>query len=376
MRLGLILAALLPLGAAPPLHGAGPVAAQSVLERSPNVEGVWAGRGGTLYFHTVHRFRIPEGSINKVVNSPTLLVAAGLPWDVLAGLRYGSNSPQVPGAPNEWEVFARWAPLADGSGAPVELAAQAGWNGAAESADGEVVVARSLGRLKVLAGARAFSALAGGEAAAAWVAGGRVRLTRHTGVSADLAGVVGADAPDAAWSAGLQLEIPYTPHSLSLHASNAYTTTLQGASVGREDWLWGFEFTVPVTLSRYFGGRAPAAAAAGDGGTAPAAEGQSDTVVVEMDNRLRFLPDTVRIRAGQTVVWRNTSDVVHTVTADPSLAVRPENVRLPAGAEPFDSGDLVPGGEFRHRFEVAGEYVYFCIPHELAGMTGVVIVEP
>lgn len=94
-----------------------------------------------------------------------------------------------------------------------------------------------------------------------------------------------------------------------------------------------------------------------------------------MENQLRFLPDTVRIRPGDTVLWRNSSDLIHTVTADPEQAARSESVRLPPSAELFHSGDIRPGGEFRHAFPIPGEYKYFCAPHELAGMTGMVIVE-
>jgi plastocyanin len=83
----------------------------------------------------------------------------------------------------------------------------------------------------------------------------------------------------------------------------------------------------------------------------------------------------VRIKAGETVRWRNASDVVHTVTADPSLAAKAENVRLPEGAAKFHSGDIKPGGQFTHTFPVAGEYTYFCQPHELAGMVAKIIVE-
>ncbi|HSH46892.1 MAG TPA: plastocyanin/azurin family copper-binding protein, partial [Longimicrobiales bacterium] len=73
--------------------------------------------------------------------------------------------------------------------------------------------------------------------------------------------------------------------------------------------------------------------------------------------------------------WRNTSDVLHTVTADPASAVERDNVVLPETAEPFNSGDMPPGAEFSHRFTVPGEYRYVCVPHEMAGMVGVVIVE-
>jgi plastocyanin len=181
---------------------------------------------------------------------------------------------------------------------------------------------------------------------------------------------------EAGWSAGLQLAIPYTPHTLSLHVSNVNATTLQSSSIGVEGRrLWGFEFTVPVTLSRYFGGREARPAPALPGHEASRGSGSVDTTRVTMDNRLQFLPDTVRVSVGGVVVWSNTSDIVHTVTADPARAANPETVRLPAGAVPFDSGGLVPGDAFAHRFDRAGEYRYVCLPHELAGMVGVVIVE-
>lgn len=372
MRALLMVAALLPMGAAP-------LPAQSALERTPNVEGVWGSRPGTLHFHFMHRFQVADPPVRKVFNSPTFLVAAGVPGRVLVGGRYASNSRVVPASPNEWEAFARWAAIPPDAGWPVDLAAQGGWNGTAESADAEVVAGRDIGRVRVMAGGRAFSAFSGGEAETAVLAGGRLRLHRYVAVAGDVARVLGADAPDAAWSAGLQLEIPYTPHSLSLHVSNAGTTTLQGSTIGGDERLWGFEFTVPLTLSRYFGSSSPTASSSAgrsDDGTPGAPAAAARNVVVEMDNRLRFLPDTVRIRAGETVVWRNTSDIVHTVTADPERAARAENVALPVGAAPFDSGDMVPGAEFSHRFEVAGEYRYVCLPHELAAMVGVVFVEP
>ena len=41
---------------------------------------------------------------------------------------------------------------------------------------------------------------------------------------------------------------------------------------------------------------------------------------------VRFDPETITIRAGQTVQWRNTSPIPHTVTADPALAADPAHV--------------------------------------------------
>jgi plastocyanin len=204
------------------------------------------------------------------------------------------------------------------------------------------------------------------------LAGGtRWQLTDHVALAADVGGVVGADSADAVWGVGLQMGIPATPHSFSVHLSNANTSTLQGSSRAAGNRRWGFEFTVPITLSRFFGGSGgQTSGAAAVDPDAPAAD-----VVVEMDNRLRFLPDTVRVPVGGVVEWRNTSDIVHTVTGDPERALRAENVALPEGAEPYDSGNLEPGARFRHTFEVAGTYLYVCVPHEAAAMVGVVIVE-
>ena len=88
----------------------------------------------------------------------------------------------------------------------------------------------------------------------------------------------------------------------------------------------------------------------------------------------KFNPQTVHIKAGQTVEWRNESTLVpHTVTGDP--AQNEQLSSLPAGAEAFDQR-LAPGDSYRHTFTVKGTYNYYCKPHaEEHGMTGSVIVE-
>jgi plastocyanin len=98
-----------------------------------------------------------------------------------------------------------------------------------------------------------------------------------------------------------------------------------------------------------------------------------------------FDPREITATVGEEVVWRNTSKQGHTVTAYEDS--------LPADADFFASGGyaseqaardawvdsfggrLVSGDTFSHTFEVAGEYPYFCIPHERAGMVGTVVVE-
>ena len=107
---------------------------------------------------------------------------------------------------------------------------------------------------------------------------------------------------------------------------------------------------------------------------APTLAQEEPAAVVEMTSTLQFSPGTVEILVGETVEWRNVSNMQHTVTADADLAADPSFVSLPEGAEPFDSGLIDPAGTFSRTFTVAGTYDYFCIPHQGAGMRGTVVV--
>lgn len=63
----------------------------------------------------------------------------------------------------------------------------------------------------------------------------------------------------------------------------------------------------------------------------------------------------------------------HTATAyHPDLFERPR--RIPAGAAPWDSGFLLPGESFAVTLDQAGVYDFYCIPHEMAGMVGRIVV--
>ncbi|HEX6804677.1 MAG TPA: copper-containing nitrite reductase [Terriglobales bacterium] len=88
-----------------------------------------------------------------------------------------------------------------------------------------------------------------------------------------------------------------------------------------------------------------------------------------------FLPPTIVVNAGETVVWRNSSEVTHNVVADPGRAVYAIDVKLPSGVNPFGSRLLQPGQAFSHTFSVPGIYRYVCTLHETSGMKGVVIVK-
>jgi plastocyanin len=109
---------------------------------------------------------------------------------------------------------------------------------------------------------------------------------------------------------------------------------------------------------------------AGPAATGPAA------VTVTMTDDMTFKPAAVTVPAGATVRWTNPSKDAHTVTADPQKASDAKDVALPAGAGPFDSGKVRPGGTFQHTFTTPGRYKYVCVPHEEMGMTGEVVVTP
>jgi plastocyanin len=95
---------------------------------------------------------------------------------------------------------------------------------------------------------------------------------------------------------------------------------------------------------------------------------------VEMTRENRFFPDVLVIRPGDTVEWANNSDVAQSVTNDPAIALHREDVSGPPSAPRFDSGYILPGHTFRHRFTEEGEYRYACFLHEAQGMTGRIVV--
>src|SRR4051812_46124758 len=131
-----------------------PAAAQTVLDRTPNLDGAWVGASGMLHFNFLHRFTASSEPERKVTNTPTFLLAAGLPHKTLIGAYYASNSELSPRYPNEWEFFGRIAVLDQVSGAPLDLSAQAGYNLAADQPDGELALARRQGPVRVLGVAR------------------------------------------------------------------------------------------------------------------------------------------------------------------------------------------------------------------------------
>jgi len=77
---------------------------------------------------------------------------------------------------------------------------------------------------------------------------------------------------------------------------------------------------------------------------------------------LTYVPASVTVAKGGSVVWKNNDPVPHTVTS----------ISMPSGASSFDSGNMNPNATYTVTFTVSGTYRYKCSYHPW--MTGTVIV--
>jgi len=78
-----------------------------------------------------------------------------------------------------------------------------------------------------------------------------------------------------------------------------------------------------------------------------------------------FNPNTMIIRAGDSVTWENTDNAAHTATSG-SQANGPDGI--------WDSSLMMVGGSYSVTLDTVGTYPYFCMVHPW--MKGTVIVEP
>ena len=87
---------------------------------------------------------------------------------------------------------------------------------------------------------------------------------------------------------------------------------------------------------------------------AGAAKPVTHTVVID---GTRYVPDTLTVRRGDTVIWVNKDPFPHTVTAKGT----------------FDSRDMAAGKSWKWTARSAGEYAYTCTLHP--NMNGMLKVE-
>ena len=100
------------------------------------------------------------------------------------------------------------------------------------------------------------------------------------------------------------------------------------------------------------------ATACGAGLAETAASAAGPPAVVEIHN-FHFLPDTLTVAAGTTVIWANEDSSPHTVTDRGNV---------------FRSAALDTKESFSYTFTSPGEFTYFCKFHPM--MVGTIIVKP
>src|SRR5258708_2473616 len=106
------------------------------------------------------------------------------------------------------------------------------------------------------------------------------------------------------------------------------------------------------------------------------ARAAGNPVVVKMaDKQPFYAPAKIAIKVGDTVQWVNGGETVHSISTSAANAQNPKDTSMPKGAVAFDSGFIPPGGDFSYKFTVPGTYRYFCLPHEKAGMVGMIVVK-
>jgi amicyanin len=350
MRATTLVATLVAVALTPPLH------AQSLLYRSPNLSGDWVPDPGVVQFNFLHRFNVSPASQGRVVtNFPTFTLAAGIGANLGVGYRFATKELAGTGSStNESELFARWRFWGEHEGSEgLAAAITPAYNFRAQSVDGELSADYTRGPVTILAAVRELSKPFGKSGAQTALGGGAViRLNQYIALSGDYAKLLGGDTT-AAWSAGIQVQIPGSPHTFALEVSNVAANTFQGSSRGGNPLskrLYGFEFTIPLHLSRFGAWFHPSGAlATGETGSAAA------TVEV---SQLHFASDTVRITAGQIVRWVNKDPLDHSVSFE---------VDGPA------SGPIPAKGSYAVRFDRPGTYPYHCTPHPF--MKGVVVVQ-
>ena len=77
-----------------------------------------------------------------------------------------------------------------------------------------------------------------------------------------------------------------------------------------------------------------------------------------------YIPSTLNISAGTTVVWKNNDAAAHLATSGTPDG-GPDGI--------FDSGMIMGGATYEYEFAETGEFVYYCLVHPW--MVGTVIVE-
>jgi plastocyanin len=336
-----------------------PPAPYKRLERTTNLSGSWTGQTGVLYLGLPLRLSSVSVAGDRQLRARVGIDAGiGLPRDLLVGGRFAPESAVVPGSPPEWAVLARYRPWAQARGHALDAGTTWSWNGAAGSLDGELSLARWVGPLRLIGAVRTMLNAFGTDSSRIALAGGAVLHPLPGRLPLALAGDVAAlsdrvAGEELAWSAAVQLGVSFTPHTISVFATNTASPSIQGSSRGDGRTRFGIELSLPIPVARHVGWVLPREIA--EDAVVP---DPPDAASVRAEAaRYLFLPKRIEIPRGSTIEWINQDDVIHTVSADDGT---------------WQSGTIPPGGTWRARFDEPGRYLFHCGPHPF--MKGEVIV--
>jgi plastocyanin len=122
-------------------------------------------------------------------------------------------------------------------------------------------------------------------------------------------------------------------------------------------------------------GDAAADAAPDRSDAAPAGDGGPDvwTVHVGPNGNNRFVPDALTIRVGDTVHWVWDASN-HTVTSGAG-GTADDRFCSPSDTQCSSTPTSERGATYDHTFRERGTFPYFCRPHRMSGMTGVITVQ-
>ncbi|MCH1770424.1 plastocyanin/azurin family copper-binding protein [Metallosphaera sedula] len=110
-------------------------------------------------------------------------------------------------------------------------------------------------------------------------------------------------------------------------------------------------------------------------------------IIFPVSSVMGFLPNTLTIHAGDTVVWTDVDpDEVHTVTFVPQgmpipefgtpISLIPTKGHIFNGTGYYNSGPMIAGVSYNLTFVTPGVYTYVCLLHDNMGMVGTIIVLP
>ena len=138
--------------------------------------------------------------------------------------------------------------------------------------------------------------------------------------------------------------------------------TIAARKYFRGAWICLLALSALVILAACGGGTTtgtsstPAATATQAGNT------QTVMIITDSSSTFAFSPASLTIKAGTTVMWKNTTQAPHTVTSDDGKS--------------FDSGSANPitaqGGTFSFTFNTPGTFAYHCSIHPFMKATIIV----